>query len=111
MWVWDVYVGSRDTSYVKRAFFHIDSFDYMSKGDIERQVGFQKQLVEIDHVEEDGMHREIVLFLKLGNEVWRHYEPANAIFRYGTVNLNGNFEIIGGEKLNRSTLKFEPFLI
>jgi hypothetical protein len=78
MYVWDVYVSKRRsaTAYVKRAYFNIESFDCFEEPAIRRYMEteagkkYGKTLVEIDHLEEDDMKREIILFLKIGNEVW-----------------------------------------
>lgn len=114
MFVWDVYIGSKNVSYVKKAFFFKDSFDYFTYNAIKNSEEFhkkelQKQLVEIDHLEEDSMGREVKFFLKLDEKVIEHYEPANAYFSYGGMLLNDKMEIIGGMSLNIATMKFNPF--
>lgn len=114
MWVWDVYSARRDRPYIKRAYFHIKSFDYLSQESIQRYLStetgksYSKSLVEIDHLEE--INREVIFFLKLNNEVWQHYEPADASFTYSRLEVNDKMEIIGGGKLDVSTMKFSTFL-
>lgn len=102
MYVIDHYVGSKYTTYIKKAYFKPSSFHYIDYDRFKRNPDlFQRSLVKIDHLERDPMGREIILYLDLDGKIVKHYEPSINL-KYDSLQLNDDFQIIGATIWNWS---------
>jgi hypothetical protein len=87
MYVCDCYIGSKYVTYVKRACFRTNSFLSWDRPPISRLT-----LVEIDHLE--YRDREVTLFLKVGDQVIKHFEPSMS-FQLSSLQVDNQWHIIG----------------